>query len=366
LGALLSEALQDDASARELYTSWDIEKDDIGDVYRVAYPLRMSSAHRPFAIDEIDFEVVVVLDSCASQLGHFIRIIGSQRSGASQLELFVAVTSEHFGLTSAISRVRSLYASVAKFVSADDLWNELSGAAGNDEVALRPFIVVSGSSCVPPHDWLETLSAYIATYPEVEVFSGSCRPRENVRAGFVERLAYELGLFPHSAEYGGLLRFTGAGGWACTKDVLDRARKLEGKERDAQVLDVQRLTRLVLEAGGSKMHAADWISWFKMDSTILDLVRRFWRDGYNEGAVRRSRVERNEAELNRRLVVELYWSAQSIIKFTLDNFKVWRFDKRSLFYYAPAFVLLLIVGLARRVGFIVALKQFARKACAKT
>jgi hypothetical protein len=68
------------------------------------------------------------------------------------------------------------------------------------DAGARSFVVAVSSSCMIPSDWLSTLSACIISFPEVELFFGNCRPIKRENASHLQRLAYDLELYPRAVE----------------------------------------------------------------------------------------------------------------------------------------------------------------------
>jgi GT2 family glycosyltransferase len=347
LSALLKQIGEHDDGARELYASWEIDRHSLVDLCGTnpsAGPADGESTRwaRPFSI-----RVVVFADGSDVQLARFLRAVGAQRSPF--VEPDVIVVGDRRGSQ------KSALKHLATFVSPQELPRVLSSEQDHRQEGSRPFVVVSSCSCLPSHDWLATLRAYIMTYPEVELFHGRCRPLEAAAPGFVERLSYDLGFFPRAADNGGLLRFGRAVSWACDESLLAIAGGLT-KEK-TETLDGWTLTERVLEAGASSLDAPDWQASLVVDSTLVQLLRCFFREGYH-GA--KHAVASKDSDLVSGAVSEgsLRGSIVAAWRFMADHLKVWRFERRSFLAHAPACLILLSIGLVRQVGWRAGLKGF--------
>jgi glycosyltransferase involved in cell wall biosynthesis len=356
LGALLKQSGTYDSSARELYTSWDIERRSIAELY--CNSDRTNSTElgaKPFA-DPICLQVIVFSDSSDMQLAEFLRVIRVQGSSSGKLDVFVVTAHGSRGLPESMHQIRQTYGDFATFVSPEELLKVLSDENSGLDTPSRSFVVVSGSSCIPPPDWLAVLRAYIITYPAAALFHGSCLPQDIGRAGFIERMSYDLGLFPRTPDHGGIIRFAHVANWACDKSFLIGP---GGLTHDEKALGVWALTERAMKAGASSMYAPEWQSRFRIDSSLVKLLRRFYRDGYYGAKHVAVTKERNLASRFSSVrgfdrLTETAW------RFAIDRFKSWRFADRSFLLHAPAFLLLLSVGFAHRAGWLAGLKRFGR------
>jgi glycosyltransferase involved in cell wall biosynthesis len=348
LGIFLGQLQQYDSSARELYASWDIGRSSIIDLYRRT---RKETLLTKSPLQSIRLQVVVFCDSSVLHLAEFLKAVVHQGN----LDIFVVETRATVLDSRAMLQVRQSYAHVAKFVSPKALMNSLSTENSHPNAPGQSFIVVSSSSCTPPSDWLAVLRAYIITYPEVKIFQGSCRPYESEGAGFIKRITSELKFFPRTVAQDGVLEFTHAATWACNRSLLIRSGGLTDNKMEA--LGVRTLMGRVMKAGGSSLYAPDWETWFQMDSTLTELLPRFYQDGYyaaKHGIVMKDRDITSiffAGGRPRRLIIGAW-------RFAIKNFEVWRFTKRSLLLYGPAFLLLFLAGIARQIGWLMGVKRF--------
>jgi hypothetical protein len=121
-----------------------------------------------------------------------------------------------------------------------------------------------------------------------------------------------------------------------------------------QVLGVCTLTERVMRAGGSSLYARDWQTRFHIDSTLIKLLRRFYEDGRYAAKHATATKDRDFASKFFALLGPR-GSIAAIWQFTSTNFRIWRFADRALVLYLPAFLVLLLVSLARQIGLIVGL-----------
>jgi hypothetical protein len=354
LGALLKQSGTCDSSGRELYTSWDIERRNIVELYCGGDRTNSTEAKAEPSADPICLQVIVFADSSDMQLAEFLRAVSAQGSPSSKPDVFVVDARDSRDTSESMHQVQQSCADLATFVSPQELPKILSDENSRLDTPSRSFVVVSSSSCVLPPDWLAVLRAYIATYPEIDLFHGNCRPQDAGHAGFIERMSYDLGLFPHTPDKGGTLCFAHATNWACNKSLLVGS---GGLTHGDNALGVWTLTERVMKAGASSMYASDWQCRFRIDSTPTKLLRRFYQDGYY-GA--QHVVVAKDRDLASR-----FFSARGLDglmkaawRFTTDRFNAWRLVNRSFLLHAPAFLLLLSVGFARQVGWLAGLKRF--------
>jgi len=112
-----------------------------------------------------------------------------------------------------------------------------------------------------------------------------------------------------------------------------------------------------MKAGGSSLYAPDWQIQFRVDATLMKLLRRFYQDGYYAA---KHLVVTKDHDLAARVfsVGGLRGSVAAAWRFTIGNFKVWRFANRSLLLHPPVFLLLFLVGFSRQAGWRAGLKRF--------
>jgi glycosyltransferase involved in cell wall biosynthesis len=356
LGALLKQSGKYDSSARELYTSWDIERRSIVELYCDSDRTNAAAAKAEPIADPICLQVIVFSDSSDVQLAEFLTAVNVQGSPSGKLETFVVTARDSRGISKSMHQVRQTYGDFATFVSPEVLLKALSDENSRLDTPSRSFVVVSSSSCIPPPDWLAVLRAYIVTYPEIGVFHGNCLPQDVERAGFIERMNYDLGLFPRTLDCGGIIRFAHAGNWACDRSLLIGP---GGLTHDMKTLGFWTLTQRAMKAGASGMYASEWQSRFRIDSSLVKLLRRFYHDGYY-GAKHVMMTKDRKLASGFSSVGGFDGLTKAAWKFALDRFKSWRFADRSFLLHAPAFLLLLSVGLAHQAGWLAGLKRFGR------
>jgi glycosyltransferase involved in cell wall biosynthesis len=355
LGAILKQLGKDDDSARALYASWDIDRLRLSDLYGAGGSTDSADQKLSQSTDRpIRLQLVVFSDSSVVRMAEFLGAIGAQQFPSSQLSVFVVDARRKHKTSKHMRQVQRSYAQLARFISPAELPSILKADSCDSGMEGRSFVVVSSCSCVPSRDWLKVLMACIKTYPEVELFRGSCRPANSRAACFIERLAYDLGFFPNTTGYGGVLQFAHLASWACDKYLLMRSGDLTSDE--AQALGVYTLTERVRRAGGSSLYIADWQALYPMESTLIALLRRFYEDGWY--AAKHFVVTKDlDFASNFFLRPGSGGLIAAVSRFTNDNFKVWRFGDQAFGLYVPAFLLLLLVGIARQVGWIAGLRK---------
>jgi hypothetical protein len=304
----------------------------------------------------ISLQLVAFADCSDVQLAEFLRAIRAQKLPSIKLDVLVVTARAGRNESNPTDQARKAYAHLAAFVSPQELPGALGIENGGCNAPSRAFVVVSSCSCLPPPDWLAVLGACITTYPEVELFHGTCRPRAIEGAGLVERVGYDLGLFPHSADHGGVLYFAQVAGFACSKSLLVGS---GGLAQDAmQAFGVWTLTERIMKAGGSSLHVSDWQTRFRVDSTLMQLLRRVYQDG-RYGAMHVAVTKDRDVASRFFSTHGLRGSIAAAWRFAVDNFRVWRFADRPFLLHAPAFLLLLAAGLARQAGWRAGLRAFS-------
>ena len=355
LGTLLRETGDDDKSGRELYASWDIDRRNIVDLY-CGNDRKHSTAEKiEPSVDPVQLQLVVFCNSSAVRLAEFLKTIRAQTVPLGQSDVLVVEAYQRSDASEAMHRVRQSYADIATFVAPEQLAGLLREENGHLDTPARSFLIVSSSSCVLPPDWLAVLRANIVSYSEVELFHGSCQPEEeDGSGGFIAHVSRDLGFFPRTPDRGGILCFAHAAIWACNRSLLAGA---GGLTHDGSALGVWTLAERAMKAGASSMYASEWQSGFRIDPTLMALLRRFYRDGYY-GA--KHVVVTKDREIASRLfsVGGLNGSIGTAWQFTTDHFKGWRFANRSFLLDVPVFLLLLSVGLARQAGWHAGLRRF--------
>jgi glycosyltransferase involved in cell wall biosynthesis len=353
LGAILKHLGQYDASARALYASWDIDRLWLSDLYGAGGATDSADAEANKSTDRLlRFQLVIFSDSSVVELAEFLGAIGAQQFPLNQFSVLIVETRVRHNFSEHMRQVQRSYSNLASFISLAELPYVLKDEVWDGGTEGRSFVVVSSCSCVPSPDWLKVLAAYIKTYPEVELFHGTSPPVEG--ASFVARLGYDLGLFPRTAGRGGVLQFAHHTNWACDKSLLFRSGGVTGDEM--QALGVCTLTERVRRVGGSGVYAADWQALYRMDSTLIELLRRFYEEGWYA-------AQHVAATKDRDFASNVFprfgprGSIAAVLRFTNDNFKVWRFSHRAFVLYVPAFLLLMLVGIARHVGWIAGLRR---------
>jgi hypothetical protein len=354
LGTLLRETGAYDESTSELYTSWDIDRQNLVELYCGSDRTGYAVAKIEPLTDPVRLQVVVFSDSSDVQLAAFLKAISVQTGPLGKPDVLVVEARDGRDISESMHQVHRSYAHVATFVSPEELPSLLGDENGHLNRPERSFVVVSSSSCVLPPDWLAVLKAHIVTYPEVELFHGSCRPQAVEGAGLLERMSYDLGLFPRTPDYGGILCFAHAANWACDKSLLVGS---GGLTHDKQALGVRTLTERVMRAGASSIYASEWQSGFRIDSTLMKLLQRFYHDGYY-GAKHVDVTKDRDLASGFVSVRGLGGLTEAAWRFATDNFTAWRFANGFFLLNMPAFLLLLSVGLARQVGWLAGLKQF--------
>ena len=354
LGVALSRLRDYDSSARELYLSWDIDRSSIVDLFRSVQGRAASriTETTPFRTS-IRLQVIVFSDSTVLHLVEFLKALINQILYEDHFDIFVVETHAAVWRSRNMLQVRQLYSHSVKFVSPERLMNVLTSEERNSDQSGRSLVVVSSSSNALPSNWLAVLRAYIITYPEIDVFQGASRRYEIGRTGFLERIAYDLGLFPHTVEPGGVLRFANATSWACNRSLLLESGGLTNDKMEP--LEVQTLTQRVLKAGGSSLDTPDWQTRFRMDTTLRRLLGRSYQDGYY--------AAEHAIIMKDRDLAPIYVGRSGLLgmtaaawQFVVRNFEVRRLTAGSLLLHVPALVLLILAAIARQIGWVVGAK----------
>jgi glycosyltransferase involved in cell wall biosynthesis len=353
LGSVLGELEKYEESVRELYFSRDLDRQRFFDLLPQNKPRHSVQTDADPAGPLLHLQLIVLSDSSPLELAQFLRAVQFQRSTVNRLDVFVIEAREHGNSSEQMRQVRQTYAELARFVSSEELagilMNEVSGSRASD----RCFLVVSSGSCVPPRDWLAVLKAHIGCHPEVEVFYGSCVHSKSERAGFIERFCEQFGFFPQTPELGAIRYFGIAVNWACDKSLLIRDGRLTNHPRKA--LSVWTLAHCALKAGGSSLFAPDWQTSFPMDSTVLKLLKRTYRDAY-VGAERLKVAHAKQVAQKSCGAPRLHGAAAAGWRFAIEHFSLWRFTNPSMILYLPTLVVLFLVGYARQLGRIAGLR----------
>ena len=352
LGQVLKAAGANDRSARELYASWDISRQDLIHQHWGGGRRGPSTTEIETPADPVRLQVIVFSDSSEVQLAEFLKAISAQTVPIGLSDVIVVDDDVH--PTPELAGVRQSYAQLAKFVSPAELAGLLADEDRDLDARTRSFIAVSSSSCTPPPDWLAVLKAHIITCPEAELFLGNCRPQRVGGEGRVERISYDLGLFPRTSDRGGILWFAHAANWACHRSLLVGS---GGLTHDGSALGVWTLTERAMNAGASSIHASEWQSVFRIDSTLMKLLRRFYRDGYY-GAKHFAVTKDRSLALTLFPARGLDGAIAAAWRFATDGFGHWRLADGSFIGHAPAFLLLLSAGLARQIGWLAGLRKF--------
>ena len=92
----------------------------------------------------------------------------------------------------------------------------------------------------------------------------------------------------------------------------------------------------------------------------MELLRRFFWDGYY-AAKHALIITDRDLPSGMYLMPDPLGEIGAPWRCMIDNFNDLRFAKRSFVYHAPAFMVLLLVGVSRLIGWILGLKQFGRR-----
>jgi hypothetical protein len=345
LAAVLKRLRRYDASVRALFSSCDIDRVRLLDLYESGgYDATAEVEPSQSTTPPIWLQLVVFSDSSVVQLAEFLGVVDAQRLPSNKLSVFVVDERSWYRDTKSMHQVQQSYAHLARFVSPKELSKILTANDGNESVTDRSFVVVTSCSCLPSRDWLRLLTSYINTYPEIDLFRGNIRVSKIRRSHFVERLGYELGLFPSTAEDGGILQFAHYASWACDRSLLIRSGGITDNKN--QALGCYSLTERVMRVGGSSLYAADWRMLFRMDSTLSGLLKRSYEDGKCASKHLAARAS-GDAGFE---VPKVRASIAATLRFTRRHFRIWRFGDRSVLLCLPAFFVLLLIALTRQAG----------------
>ena len=298
--------------------------------------------------DGVHVTIVVVVDAPPVRLAELLEAISLQQ-GPGSVDVIVAEPGGRINQDDAMQKIRNAYGGLATFGLLTELEDYIrSKEAAREQAEKTSFVAVMSCSCIPLPDWLATLQAHVVAYPEVDLFQGYCRPVAAENAGLIERVAYHLGFYPRVTDRDGFLCFAHAANWACNSSLLRNAGGFiddEGKLRSLWTVSER-----VLRAGGSWLNAPDWQTGFRMDRTLGGLLRRFYLDGYY-GARHAIETSNGDVTIGSFSLRGLRSRFASVWKFTAGNTRVWRFANRSAVMHALVFVMLLMIGAAREVGF---------------
>jgi glycosyltransferase involved in cell wall biosynthesis len=343
-----------DYSAREHYRGWDLDRR--GAELRCSGPSTISMDSKLCVSARIEVKIVAFADAPAERVAEFLNAIKLQRRSI-DFDVIVVETHDNVDSPRAMYDVRQTYKNFARFVSPQQLRDYLS-LDGEECPGERPsFVVALSCSCLPDSEWLGTLAAYIATYPEIDLFQGSCRPSRTEGTGFIERMCHDLGFYPRGIGHEGLLCFAHASNWACKRALLGRSGGFVDDK--GEPLSFWTITEQILRVGGSSVNAGDWQTQFRADVTLVGLLRRFYQDGYYAA---KHVIATSDRNIPMKLFgpCSLRGTLASAWKFAMANFRVWRFRPQSAMLYGPVFILLLSVGIARQAGWVAGIKRSER------
>ena len=341
-----------DFSARELYYGWDLDRSG-PELYSGRSAAAMDST--PSGRLGAGMTIVAFAGASAMQVAEFLSAIKGQRF-ITGFDVIIVETGGKNG-AKVMREIRRTYKDFAKFLSAKDLSDYFS-SNGAGCISERPsFVATTSCSCLPPPEWLQTLAAYIEAYPEIELFQGSCRPLKiEDGGGLLERMCHDLGFYPRGARHEGLLCFDHASNWACSSSLLWSSGGFANE--GGEPLGFWTLTDRILKAGASSLNAADWQTQFNLDATLARLLRRFYQEG---GYAAKHVTATKDQDIAALFSPPGWWGAiASTWRFTIANFRVWRFANRYLILYAPVFLLLLSVGIARQLGWSAGMRRYGR------
>ena len=245
LGRSLMQLGDYDGGARELYLSWDIDRPKMMDLYPLNALSALPGGKRNALSEAIELQLIMYADCSDMRLMEFLKAITAQKARVSNCSLFIVETRNSRFLSKKRRQLHQIYNCIATFISLKELGNIL----GADKTPLnsRSFVIVSSCSCLPASDWLTVLKSYITTYPEIDLFQGTCVPMQIGQGSFIERSGYRLGLFPGATNNRGVLRFAHAANWACNKALLINAGGLVDDK--GAVVGLCTLTVCVMTAG---------------------------------------------------------------------------------------------------------------------
>lgn len=167
------------------------------------------------------------------------------------------------------------------------------GPAGARKVALagatEDYLICTDDDCIAPPFWLPWIRAYVATYPEIDLFAGATRSALTEEGSVWQKILNLPSTYPkaHCTENGLLTAVT-----ACSimrRDAYEAAGgfpdHLSGAAEDCY------LTQEILRVGGIYSVPADIETVHKANTSLKDLRRRFrW---YGKGGVQTVYAQQN-------------------------------------------------------------------------
>jgi glycosyltransferase involved in cell wall biosynthesis len=349
LAVLLNGAGEDDQRARQLYTSWDIDRGSLIELYHSS--IGDSRPANSTIQTSIRFQVVVFSDRSDVELAQFLNAISAQIANVERLDVLVIEASGGSFASPAGQQLRKSRECFARFVLPEEALTTW-GADRTDTDCCTSFVVVSSCSYLPPPDWLSALAAYIVTYPEIELFDGNFSPLQGRPANFVESLSLELGLFPRAGSNGRASHCSHVAHWACRKSLLTASGGLVHDR--TKLLDSRTLRERVMKAGASRLYAPDWQIRFRVDATLTSLLWTAYTDGFyavTDMAITQDRERAAQVFRGR----GVRGSIAAAWRFTLVNYKGWWNSNRTLFQHLPAF--LLLMSISRQNGWLAGLRR---------
>jgi glycosyltransferase involved in cell wall biosynthesis len=347
LATLLDHADEVDQSARELYAAWDIDRGSLTELYYGS--ISALEPQEPRARSAIGLEVVVFFERSVPELAELLEAINAQRANVERLNVFVVDASGRAARSDEAKQLRKLYSQSLRFGSPEELRIALHVNEPSTDHSRTWIVGVSSSSDPPPPDWLSVLVAYVGTYPEVEIFHGCCRPTHGRGGHLIESLSVELSLFGRTDDNGGALRWGRSAAWACRKSLLSaRAASIND---GARLLDPRSLAECIMGAGASSLYAPDWQMRIRADTAVASLTRSAYRDGYDDASGKLAMRHRDLAKQDF-LGSGVTGSIAAAWRFAHANYRRWKHAQRNLLLHPPAFLLLLLAGASRQVGWL--------------
>jgi glycosyltransferase involved in cell wall biosynthesis len=352
LAALLDREGKVDQAARELYASWDVERGSLPELYRgLAHPLTAADS---VARAAIRLQIVLLFDRSEIELAEFLNAVDAQAARVERIDvLIVGATDRRLGAAPR-RRLGESYGHFAKFASIEDARAAICGVEADPRSPDTSLVLVSSCSILPPSDWVSVLSALVLTYPEVDVFHGSCWPMQREPGGFLQSLCLDLGLFADAANNGGAFRFSRVANWACRKWPLgDGAPLVDDRGR---LLASGTLINLIARAGGSSLYAPDWQMLFRVDTTLAEVLRSAYWDGYGS-ATHMLLTQGRDTKTQIPAGAGADGLRSTAWRFAQTNYRRWRHAKQNPLLRPPAFLLLLVAGASRQVGWLMGRRQ---------